>query len=383
MPLTRARRSALVAVAALGAVAGSFTAGVIAGAGSAAPPPASLLEEAAGRIEDGALQPVDRTALDQAAIEGMLRAAGDPWGQWQPTAGTAEAPALAGVGLWLRGGGAAPVVARVTPGSPAEDADVQAGDEVRAVDGRSTAGAAAPTVAQWLRGAAGTRVEVQLARGTALRTLELRRSGLAPGAVGVRTLADQPSGPVTVVTVPAFERGAGRQVREALPRTAPGAGVVLDLRGNAGGLLDEAVEVASAFLDGGPVVRATRRDGTVQQYDAVGTGDATTPLAVLVDGGSASAAEVVAGVLQERGRGVLVGARTYGKGSVQEPRTLSDGSSLQLTVAAYTTPAGRSIEGVGLTPDIEVAPGTPPATAVQRAADVLPGLRADGTGSTG
>lgn len=380
MPLTRARRSALVAVATLGAIAGSFTAGVMAGAGSAAPPPASLLDEAAGRIEDGALHPVDRTALDQAAIEGMLRAVGDPWGQWQPTA---EAPAQAGVGLWLRGGDTAPVVARVTPDSPAEDAEVRAGDEVRAVDGRSTAGIAPPTVAQWLRGADGTPVEVQLARGTSLRTVELRRSGLAPGAVAVRTLADQPSGPVAVVTVPAFERGAGRQVREALTRTAPGAGVVLDLRGNAGGLLDEAVEVASAFLDGGPVVRATRRDGTVQQYDAVGTGDATTPLAVLVDGGSASAAEVVAGVLQERGRGVLVGARTYGKGSVQEPRTLSDGSSLQLTVAAYTTPAGRSIEGVGLTPDIEVAPGTPPATAVQRAADVLPGLRADGTGSTG
>ena len=80
---------------------------------------------------------------------------------------------------------------------------------------------------------------------------------------------------------------------------------------------------------------------------------------------------------------MLVGSRTFGKGSVQEPRTLSDGSSLQLTVAAYTTPGGRSIEGVGLAPDIEVAPGTAPAVAVQRAADVLAGLRADGTGSAG
>ena len=178
-----------------------------------------------------------------------------------------------------------------------------------------------------------------------------------------RTLAASRPGPSPSLTVPSFERGTGRQVREALGARAPDAGVVLDLRGNGGGLLDEAVEVASAFLDGGPVVRATRRDGSVQQYDAVGTGDPAAPLAVLVDGGSASAAEVVAGALQERGRGVLVGSRTFGKGSVQEPRTLSDGSSLQLTVAAYTTPGGRSIEGVGLAPDIEVAPGTAPGVA--------------------
>ncbi len=383
MPLTRTSRRLVASVAAAGTVAGAFTLGVVAGAGSAPRPAASVLDEAALRIADGALHPVDRTALDAAAIDGMLRAAGDPWGRWQPTAPAPEPGTYAGVGLWLRSGTASPVVARVTEGSPAGDAGVQADDEVRAVDGRTTSGTPAGVVAQWLRGEPGSAVEVVLARGEQPRTVSLRRAGPAPAAVAVRTLLAQPSGPVSVVTVPSFERGTGRQVRDALAGAADGAGVVLDLRGNAGGLLDEAVEVASAFLDGGPVVRATRRDGTVQQYDAVGAGGPARPLAVLVDGGSASAAEVVAGALQERGRGVLVGSRTFGKGSVQEPRTLSDGSSLQLTVAAWTTPAGRSTEGVGLAPDIEVAPGSAPGVALQRAADVLPGLRADGTGSAG
>jgi carboxyl-terminal processing protease len=160
-------------------------------------------------------------------------------------------------------------------------------------------------------------------------------------------------------------------------RATHSAGVVLDLRGNPGGLLDEAVEVASAFLDAGPVVSYLRRGGEPVRLDAVGTGDTRTPLVVLVDGGTASAAEVVAGALQDRDRAVLVGSRTFGKGTVQEPRTLTDGSALELTVARYLTPAGRSLEGRGLTPDIEVAAGSAPYVALNRALVVLSGLVAD------
>jgi carboxyl-terminal processing protease len=168
-------------------------------------------------------------------------------------------------------------------------------------------------------------------------------------------------------------------VREAVTKlhTQHVSGVVLDLRGNPGGLLDEAVETASAFLDGGPVVSYTRRGAAPVRLDAVGTGDPAVPLVVLVDGGTASAAEVVAGALQDRGRAVLVGSRTFGKGSVQEPRTLSDGSALELTIARYATPAGRSLEGVGLVPDIDIRPGSAGSVAVRRALDVLRGLLAD------
>jgi len=296
MPLRRATRRLLVALAAGAVVAGSFTAGVVAGAGSAdeaqAAAASSRLDEAASRIGADALRPVDRQALEAAAISGMLRAAGDEWGRWS------QAPA----------------------GAP------------------------------------------------------------AAGAVAVRAVP-RPGGTATVIAISSFERGTGRQVRAALAgRPADSAGVVLDLRGNGGGLLDEAVETASAFLSSGVVVRCTRRDGSVEQLDAVGTGDTSTPLAVLVDGGSASAAEVVAGALSESGRAVLVGSRTYGKGTVQEPERMSDGSSLQLTVATYTTPSGRSVEGVGLEPDLEVAPARAPGVALRRAVDVLGGLRADREG---
>jgi hypothetical protein len=302
MPLLRTTtRRVLGAVVAVAALAGSFTAGVVAGAGSTPAPVASpgVLDAAAEQISSSALTPVDRAALDAAAIQGMLGAAGDQWGTW---------------------------------------AGATAGPVVRA-----------------------SRPEPGV-------TTTVERTGEGPA--------------VARVVVPAFRQGAGQQVRRALGqvRASRSRGVLLDLRGNGGGRLDEAVETASAFLDGGPVVRYSRRGGGEQRLDAVGSGDTRTPVVVLVDGGTASAAEVVAGALQDRGRAVLVGSQTFGKGSVQEPRDLPDGSALELTVARYTTPSGRSLEGVGLAPDIEVAAGSSPDVAVKRGVEVLTGLLADGSG---
>ena len=298
-PSTRRVRVVAAAVGGLGLLGATFTAGVVAGAASRpdpAPAKAGLLDDAADQIAGAGLKPVARETLDQAAIQGMLRAAGDQWGSWTD-----------------RSTGAA----------------------------RSRAG------------------EVSVVYGAAL-----------------------PGGPaIARVAVPAFTRGVGREVRAAL--SAHPDGVVLDLRGNQGGLLDEAVETASVFLADGPVVSYTRRGGETVALDAVGEGDEQVPLVVLVDGGTASAAEVVAGALQDRGRAVLVGSRTFGKGTVQEPRTLADGSALALTVARYRTPAGRSLEGSGLEPDILVAPGLSRAVAERRASDVLTGLVADSGGGRG
>lgn len=181
---------------------------------------------------------------------------------------------------------------------------------------------------------------------------------------------------LVLVRVAAFPVGTGRLVSTAVAAAGRrhALGMVLDLRGNPGGLLDEAVAVASAFLDGGPVVAYQRRASPVQVLDARGHGDTTLPLVVLVDGGTASAAEVVAAALQDRHRAVIVGARTFGKGTVQEPIRLSDGSGVELTVGRYLTAGGRSLDGVGLEPDIEVAEGSDPRIAMQRALAVLAGL---------
>ena len=382
-------RRSVVAVVAASTLATAFSVGVFAGIGSVPKvvSPAALgpLEEAADQISQQSLRPVDRGVLSAAAIQGMLTAAGDQWGSWSSD-GSAGTDDYVGVGVWLRSDAGQIVIAQVTGGSPAAKAGLQAGDQVMAVAGRVTQGSTAPIVAAGLRGRAGSSVAVLYQRGATSQTVVLTRASVpAAGVTVVREPVAVKGRQVARIVIPSFTRGVGREVRAALTRLRAEqiSGVVLDLRGDPGGLLDEAVETASVFLNGGVVVTYARRDGPTQQLNAVGTGDTLTPLVVLVDGGTASAAEVVAGALQDRGRAVIVGSRTFGKGSVQEPRTLSDGSALELTVARYTTPTGRSLEGVGLEPDITVAPGSDPAVAQTRAVEVLTGLSADATTTGG
>jgi carboxyl-terminal processing protease len=145
-----------------------------------------------------------------------------------------------------------------------------------------------------------------------------------------------------------------KEALTALLRDDP-AGLILDLRGNPGGLLDVAVEIGSQFVGEGDILSERFADGTARNYPAEPGGLATSiPLAVLVDEGSASASEIVAGAIQDTGRGPLIGTQTFGKGSVQLPITLSDGSMLRVTRARWFTPEGRAIHGTGLVPNIVV-----------------------------
>lgn len=373
-----------LALAGLTVLGTTFTLGVVAGAGSATEPhapTAGVLDDAASEIADSSLLAVDRGELDAAAIQAMLAVAGDRWGSWGDPASATSTAGYAGVGLLLRRDGVALVVSQVALRSPAASSSIEVGDELRAVGDRPTRGFAASEVAAWLRGRPGTTVSLVLRRGPSLRSLTLTRAEVA--AVGVsRSMV---SSQVGRIVVPAFTLGVGRGVREAVAtlRARRATGIVLDLRGDPGGLLSEAVETASAFLDGGHVVTYTRRDEQPQRLDAIGSGDTRTPLVVLVDGGTASAAEVVAGALQDRGRAVVVGSRTFGKGSVQEPHHLQGGSSLALTVARYALPSGRSVEGVGIEPDIEVSVRGDTDLAMSRAVEVLAGLLADSGGGRG
>lgn len=346
--------------------------------GAPAPSATSVLDSAARVIAERAAEPTGSDALERAAVQGMLDTLGDRWASYYPPSDYASyADALdgrfTGVGLWLRAGaGGELVVGSVTGGSPAQKAGVRTGDVVTAVDGRAMA--SVPDAAAALRGPAGVDVRVTLRRAGAelvisLTREEFRTESVSSGRTGAGSL---------LVRVESFSRGVGREVRNAVGGLGAAAsrGMVLDLRGNPGGLLDEAVEVASAFLDGGVVVSYDRRGAGTRTLEAVGTADASTPLVVLVDSGTASAAEVVAGALQDRGRAVVVGSRTFGKGSVQEAEVLPDGSVLELTVGHYRTPEGRDLDGAGIAPDIEVAAGAGPEVAERRAADVLLGLRA-------
>ncbi|MGP3686396.1 S41 family peptidase [Streptomyces sp. IBSNAI002] len=270
-----------------------------------------------------------------------------------------------GVGLWARRGAEGRIeVDRVQPAGPAARAGVRAGDRLLSVDGHAVTGLAVADVIALLRGRADTPVVLNLSRDGADLTETVRREQLRTEPVTVRQLRDG----ITVIKVASFTRGSGERVKAAVRAAPPGAGVMLDLRGNPGGLVAEAVKAASAFLDGGLVATYDVRGDQRALYADPG-GDTGRPLVALVDGGTMSAAELVTGALQDRGRAVAVGSRTFGKGSVQMPTELPDGSVAELTVGTYRTPGGRSLDGGGITPDVAAGAGVE-----ERAAQVLSGL---------
>ncbi|MEW2437579.1 S41 family peptidase [Streptomyces caniferus] len=285
--------------------------------------------------------------------------------------------AYVGVGLWVRQVPHGRIeVSRVQLGGPAARAGIAVGDRLRAVDGRPSRGAPVTDVVARLRGAAsggtrgpaavGTPVTLDLQRGTRRWSATLHRTRLRSRNVVI----DRPAGAhgPTRVKIAAFAKGTGAAVRRAVRRASPEGGMLLDLRGNTGGLVTEAVATASAFLDGGLVATYDVRGSQRALYARRG-GDTRLPLVVLVDGGTMSAAELLSGALQDRGRALVVGSRTFGKGSVQMPSELPDGSVAELTVGHYRTPAGRNVDGAGLMPDVVVGSG-----AEKRARTVLSGL---------
>ncbi|MEU9392212.1 S41 family peptidase [Streptomyces sp. NPDC048324] len=279
-----------------------------------------------------------------------------------------------GVGLWARRERDGRIeVTKVASGSPAADAGIHQGDRLRSIDGRDVDGQPVTEVVSLLRGdatdaPAGTAVRLGLERGTRAWTQTLRRARLSTDSVTVRKLP----GGITVIKIAAFTKGSGDLVRTAVRRAGADTGVILDLRGNSGGLVTEAVTTASAFLDGG-LVATYDVDGEQRVLHAEAGGDTTRPLVALVDGGTMSAAEMLTGALQDRGRAVVVGSRTFGKGSVQMPSRLPGGSVAELTVGHYRTPSGRTVDDHGITPDLEVDRADGP-LAVQRAETVLSGL---------
>ncbi|WP_406014685.1 S41 family peptidase [Streptomyces sp. NBC_00984] len=281
-------------------------------------------------------------------------------------------------------------VARVQPGGPADRAGIEPGDLLRTVDGHRVDRRPVAEVVALLRGdrteaAAGSTVVLGVERGAGLRTETLRRARLTTEAVTVRRIGptrpasstspdssdssdSSGSSGAVMIEVDSFTRGSGAKVRDAVRDAPSDAGVLLDLRGNSGGLVTEAVTAASAFLDGG-LVATYDVHGEQRALYAQPGGDTDRPLVVLIDGGTMSAAELLTGALQDRGRAVTVGSRTFGKGSVQMPSKLPGGSVAELTVGHYRTPAGRGVDGRGITPDLAVGSG-----AEQRAETVLSGL---------
>jgi len=240
-------------------------------------------------------------------------------------------------------------------GGPAEGAGLLAGDCVLEVDGVSIVGSTLYEAIGFIRGPAGTEITLLVERAGVSEPFEVTvaRARLEIPIIEVE-MRDEGIGYIRLREFSATASERVEQGLEELLAQEP-RGIVLDLRQNPGGWLDQAVEVTDLFLDDGVIVVERWSDGNEQVFDA-DPGDAgeKVPLVVLVNGSSASASEIVAGALQDQERAILVGEPTFGKGSVQRPFTLSDGSELRVTIALWFTPNDRAIHGQGLTPDIEV-----------------------------
>ncbi len=304
-------------------------------------------------------QPLDDVTLMRGAIQGMLAATGDKHTSYMDPdqfkqANTEMEGEYTGIGAWVDTTGDYVEIISPMKGSPAEKAGIQAKDQVIAINGEDMTGIPGDLVLKRILGPAGDTIVLTIRRGEETLDISVTRAVIQIPVVEYE-MRDDGVGYVALYT---FNELATEKLREALKdlMSQNPKGIVFDLRGNGGGYLVTAVEVTSEFLKDGVVLYEEYGDGTRDAYPVKKGGLATEiPLVVLIDGGSASASEITAGALQDYGRAKLVGATSYGKGSVQNWISLrTEAGGVRITIARWLTPNGNQIDGKGLTPDVVV-----------------------------
>jgi len=319
--------------------------------------PPSLVDQAIKRISSGDPHSPTEILLQRAAIEAVLKATKDRWSNYfPPTTASAFDATLegrySGIGIWLRRTPANQLeISSVQPKSPAALAGIKVSDQLISVDGTDVSSATVADAIAALRGSPNTTVALDLRRNSSEINVKVKRAAVLTGDV----LASQVAPKTLYIQVSAISLHSSDDVATALARYPHSRGIILDLRDNPGGVLSEAVALASQFLSPGVVVSYTRKDGVPQVMSSTNSSPDTAPMVVLINGATASSAEVIAGALQDRNRAVIIGDQSYGKGTVQEISSLSDGSQLEITVGQYHLPSERAIDQVGITPDLKVS----------------------------
>ena len=359
-------------------------------AGAAPTASSRLLDEVMARVMNDWVDTISADELYKRAASGVARELDDPYSTLltpdrlrRLRESTTGRYAGIGVELDIRDGFVT-VIAPIAQ-TPADSAGIKPGDRILSIDGRATTGLSMEEAQQLMRGAAGSVVRLGLVRGEQEATITLRRREIVFHPVQRAQLLGTGIGYVELAT---FNERAAREVRRAVDslRESGARSLILDMRENPGGLLEQGIAVADLFLDAGVAIASTRgrvaesnqtyEDVEAQLWKAM-------PIVVLVDSGTASAAEIVAGALQDHERAVVVGSPTYGKGSAQSVFPLRDERALKLTTARWFTPDGRTIERDstkgGITPDVEARKPAPPVSAAGRigAPSPQPDLLAD------
>jgi carboxyl-terminal processing protease len=341
-------------------------AGMSIGSGASAglsPSDFALISSVAELVKQDYVHPIADDRLTQDALKGMLTRL-DPHSAYLDEREYREvrdemSGKFGGIGVEIEDQAGIPIVISPIDGTPAAEAGLQPGDRIVAVDGKGTDGMDATQVVNAVRGKPGSALTLTISRDTEKPfDVTLNRS-----VIQIHTVVSklQPNG-IGYLRISQFEEDTPRDLKQAiitLQQNAGGKlkGLVLDLRNDPGGLLNSAVEVSRDFLDGGTIVSVRGRNRSDDHvYNARAHGDLVpgTPIAVLINGASASASEIVTGALQDRHRATVLGTRSFGKGSVQSIIALNGHGALRLTTGLYYTPSGRSIQGDGIAPDVTV-----------------------------
>jgi len=327
-----------------------------------------LVNQVLNMLQSDYYRPLNRSQLVNKGLAGMVASLNDPYSHYYDPSDyqgflNESNPHLSGIGVDVIGQSRGLLVQDVFPGSPAAHAGIVRGDLIVAVGGTSLATRPATFGSRLIKGKAGTPVTLTIQSGSRKHTVTMLRQDLVvPVATG--TIVNYHGTKLGVVDLSSFTDGSGAELKAQVEKMVhQGArGLILDLRDNPGGLLNEAVNVASIFIPDGTIVSTAGRAQPRQVYVAKGGAIPTSiPMVVLVNRGTASAAEIVTGALHDRGRAKVVGTHTYGKGVFQEIEPLPNGGALDFTVGEYFTPSGHNLggggvrEGAGITPDIYTA----------------------------
>lgn len=303
-------------------------------------------------------QPIDREAMMRGAIRGMLESLGDEHTSYldpemfERANAQLEGEEYEGIGAWVDTTGDFLTIISPMPGSPAEKAGLKPNDKIIAIDGDDMSGIDGELVRQRVIGPKGSTVRLTILReGVEPFDVDIERASIIVPTVDSKML----DGQIAYVQLFTFGADTSKDLRNTLEEllSQNPKGLILDLRNNGGGYLDTAIEVVSEFIGDGVVMYEEYGDGRKVTYEALKGGLATEiPLVILINEGSASASEIVAGAVQDTGRGLLVGNSSFGKGSVQNYTPLENNQgAVRITIARWLTPNGRQIHGLGLEPD--------------------------------